>query len=563
MQHKNNVLYKRSLAAITVLLLLYAISTVPAQTVPQIAEKALAATVYLEMKDKSGKTLGIGSGFFVKPNLIATNYHVIEGAAKGTAKLVGKYTTYDIEGVTATDKVNDLALLKVTAYDIKPLSLGDSDAVKVGEAVHVTGNLTGLEGAFLNGTVNWINSGEDAPKWIHIIGTSISPISSGVPVFDNSKWSVIGVFVSTPSVDLSLGAENLDHVISVNVLKVLLKQSGTVVPLSQKQQSISAETYYRWGYRKHKLGDYNGAITNYDIAIQLRSDYALAYYNRGVAKEMLKQYFAASVDYNIANRLKPGAAALSNSKGDLASVLGGYKGSISYYDMAIRLNPDYAQAYHNRGKAKFNLEKYFEAISDYDMAIRLKPNYAEVYDDRGLAKSRLGQHTVAIADFDTAIRLKPNYALVYHNRGLAKYSLKNYASAITDYDKAIQLNPRNALAYLNRGGAKAELGQHFEAISDIDMFIRLRPDNPHGYSLRGYVKGGKLEQHAAAIVDYDKAIQIKPDHVPAYYGRGVSRIQLGHTSEAKQDLQTALKLAEKTGDARLKTEIEAILQKVP
>ena len=86
--------------AAVVLLLICSTTIAPAQTVlpaEDIAEKALAGTVYLEMKDKNGKTLGIGSGFFVKPNLIATNYHVIEGAAKGTAKLVGKSTTYNIE----------------------------------------------------------------------------------------------------------------------------------------------------------------------------------------------------------------------------------------------------------------------------------------------------------------------------------------------------------------------------------------------------------------------------------------------------------------------------------
>ena len=74
------------------------------------------------MKGTNGKTLGIGSGFFVKPKLIATNYHVIEGAAKGTARLVGKSTRDKIESVTATDKTNDLALLKVTAIGVKPYS---------------------------------------------------------------------------------------------------------------------------------------------------------------------------------------------------------------------------------------------------------------------------------------------------------------------------------------------------------------------------------------------------------------------------------------------------------
>ena len=151
MKHRYKLFWKNPQIAIIVFLLFCTISTAPAQTTmpaEDIAEKALAATVYLEMKDTDGKILGIGSGFFVKPNLIATNYHVIEGAAKGTAKLVGKSTTYNIKGVTATDKQNHLALLKVTAYGIRPISLGDSDKVRIGETVYVAANPKGLEGTF-------------------------------------------------------------------------------------------------------------------------------------------------------------------------------------------------------------------------------------------------------------------------------------------------------------------------------------------------------------------------------------------------------------------------------
>ncbi len=95
------------------------------------------------MQDSNDLPLGFGSGFFVKSNLIATNYHVIAGAASGTAKLVGKSTTYKIEGFTATNKYNDLAILKVSASGIKPLPLGNSDAVKIGETVYVAGNPKG------------------------------------------------------------------------------------------------------------------------------------------------------------------------------------------------------------------------------------------------------------------------------------------------------------------------------------------------------------------------------------------------------------------------------------
>ena len=74
MTHQNKSLW---LPLVILMVLLFCTSsTTSAQTVPEIAEKALAATVYLEMKDSTGKTLGFGSGFFVKPNLIATNYHV-------------------------------------------------------------------------------------------------------------------------------------------------------------------------------------------------------------------------------------------------------------------------------------------------------------------------------------------------------------------------------------------------------------------------------------------------------------------------------------------------------
>ena len=97
---------RKAIPCFTVLwLFLCSITTATsAQIAEDIAEKALAATVHLEMKDRNGKTLGFGSGFFVGKNQIATNFHVIEGAAKGTAKQVGKYTKFTIHDTSATDQ---------------------------------------------------------------------------------------------------------------------------------------------------------------------------------------------------------------------------------------------------------------------------------------------------------------------------------------------------------------------------------------------------------------------------------------------------------------------------
>ena len=476
---------KKVLVSFVVLALLIfgAMSVVFAQTAEQIAEKALAATVSLEMKDRNGGTLGFGSGFFVKENLIATNFHVIEGAAKGTAKLVGKYTTYAIEGITVTDPKNDLALLKVNAYGIEPLPLGDSNNIKIGEAVYVAGNPLGMEGTFSDGIIS--NRPARYTQERLQMTAPISPGSNGGPVL-NRKGEVIGVSVY---VHRGLDAQNLNFAIPSKYLKKLLNRSGHAKPLLQDNPSISAETYFIWGYVKHELGDYNGAIADYTQAIQLKSDSAGFYALRGLAKQQLEQYLSAIADY----------------------------------DKAIRLKPDYAEAYSNRGLSKYHSGQPFAAIVDYDKAIEIKPNYTEAYSNRGLAKGNMGQH---------------------------------YA-AISDCDKAIQLNPNYAEAYLIRGLEKTTLGQLQAAISDCDTAIRLKSDYAEAYNARAFVKIN-LEQPFAAISDCDMAIQLKPDFAEAYITRGLAKGQLESTQEAKQDFRTALKLAEKAGNIKLKTQIKEI-----
>ena len=47
------------------------------------------------MEDANGQPLSLGSGFFVGDGQIATNLHVVEGAARGYAKLVGQETKFN------------------------------------------------------------------------------------------------------------------------------------------------------------------------------------------------------------------------------------------------------------------------------------------------------------------------------------------------------------------------------------------------------------------------------------------------------------------------------------
>lgn len=228
---------------------------------------------------------------------------------------------------------------------------------------------------------------------------------------------------------------------------------------------------------------------------------------------------------------------------------GKLKAAIKNFDAIIHLVPDFADAYINRGEAKRKLGDFEAAIKDFDMAIRLGEDYAYVYVKRGEAKQNLGDNKAAIEDFDMAIRFDPMYIEALVKRGEAKSDLGDEKGAIEDFDTVIQLKPENitlALAFIKRASARSDLDDNEGAIEDCNMVIHLKPVDillAEAYNIRGEAKSAQGDNESS-IVDYDKAIRLEPNHPEFYYNRGVANTALGLTSEAENDLKTALKLLE-------------------
>ena len=235
MEHKIKALLAgRALCLRIIVLALFlrcGISAANAQTAQQIAQNAFGSTVLLVMEDANGQPVGLGSGFFVRPNQIATNLHVVEDAARGYAKLVGRQTKHDIVGMTAIDAKRDLVILKVSALGTKSLSLGDSDTVQVGETVYAVGNPHGLEGTFSQGIISSVRR-VGADKLLQLTAP-ISPGSSGGPVL-NSKGKVIGVSVAT-----FRRGQNLNFAIPSYYLTALVARVGAAKPLSRAKHTQS------------------------------------------------------------------------------------------------------------------------------------------------------------------------------------------------------------------------------------------------------------------------------------------------------------------------------------
>ena len=141
---------------------------------------------------------GLGSGFvYDKAGYILTNYHVIRGAERIDVSFSNNDSMK--AKVVGTDPSTDLAVLKVDAdaRALRPLRLGDSDAVRVGDSVVAIGNPLGFDRSVTSGIVSAVNRPLQAPNGFRIqdviqTDAAINQGNSGGPLID-AKGRVVGI----------------------------------------------------------------------------------------------------------------------------------------------------------------------------------------------------------------------------------------------------------------------------------------------------------------------------------------------------------------------------------
>jgi 2-alkenal reductase len=222
---------------------------------------------------------GIGSGFIIDTDgRIVTNNHVVQDAEQLAVTLQDK-TTIPAK-LLGRDPDNDLAVIQVdpTATDpdgrpirdrIKPITLGDSDQVTIGETAVAIGSPLGLQQTVTEGIVSALrNPGEESPvpgNQIDLLGgaiqtdAAINPGNSGGPLF-NAAGQVIGV--NSAILSQSGGNEGVGFSIPINVVKRVapeLIQTGkyrhpqvgvTSIPLAD----LSPQAKQQLGFQPNQRG---------------------------------------------------------------------------------------------------------------------------------------------------------------------------------------------------------------------------------------------------------------------------------------------------------------------
>jgi S1-C subfamily serine protease len=200
---------------------------------PGVVQVTTTTKVKLPQTDWFGNPFGppgtevqrsLGSGFVIdKAGYIVTNYHVV-GNAQSVHVSFSNNDSMKAEMI-GKDPATDVALLKVAASSraLKPLSLGDSDGVHVGDQVAAIGNPLGLDRSITLGIVSALHRSLTSPEGTPIdrviqTDAALNHGNSGGPLL-NAQGQVVGVSSAVSTGDLGQTNTGIGFAIPINTVR--------------------------------------------------------------------------------------------------------------------------------------------------------------------------------------------------------------------------------------------------------------------------------------------------------------------------------------------------------
>ena len=264
----------------------------------EIERQALNGTVFVKTENISQTNIGYASGFFVAPDRIVVPYHVIVGANSAEWRNAADGPWFEIEGVTAMDPDQNLAILAVSIPG-NPLPLGTSDDVGPGQDIYVSSHSSGRK-SFTKGKVGKGKVGKLCGKLEFSIEVKVEPGSDGAPVL-NVDGKVVGIFLRG-MVKVEGTLPLLDFAIPSDSLKSLLNSNkwGRAVQHFPPQANLNLCALISRGNMKFEKGDYDAAYADYSRVISRNRDAAIAYSNRGSVRLKWGHTAEAAADFRLA-----------------------------------------------------------------------------------------------------------------------------------------------------------------------------------------------------------------------------------------------------------------------
>jgi hypothetical protein len=196
-----------------------------------IVSKVSPAVVLIKGASSDGTILG--SGMIVsRDGKIATNLHVIRDLKTAGVQLASG-EIFDTVTILAFDERKDIAIIKISGFDLPIVELGNSSEVTGGEPVVAIGSPRGLQGTVTTGVVSAIRD-EPSGAGFKVIQTdaAVNPGNSGGPLL-NARGQAVGIVTAKLR-----GSEGLNFAVPINYVRGTLENLQKPVSLDELRTSL-------------------------------------------------------------------------------------------------------------------------------------------------------------------------------------------------------------------------------------------------------------------------------------------------------------------------------------
>lgn len=306
-------------------------------------------------------------------------------------------------------------------------------------------------------------------------------------------------------------------------------------------QSTGAVRLLCSGIEKQDGGDIDGAMTDFERALELQPDLTEAHLMLGVGYYYKKDDTRALEEYDKYLAVIPDNFHAWSNRAAVFLRIGDLAAARADIDRALALNADDPELLENRVVIAREAADWKSVISDSTWLLEHFPAQAIWLVERGRALGAESRFTESLADLERAVNLEPT-ASAYLYRGVTRYHLGQYQAAVEDFTGALTDGSDLVSPYLWRCRAQYRLKQYQAGLLDCDEYVMRSPEEYEGYYVRGILRSRAGSQDGA-MADYRRAIELAEnpgDSVNAWYGLGVASERAGRKKDAATAYERAL-----------------------
>lgn len=223
--------------------------------------------------------------------------------------------------------------------------------------------------------------------------------------------------------------------------------------------------------------------------------------DRGNALLDVGQFEEALANYDRALSIRPESAVALTNRSNVFRALHRLDDALSDLDTALGIRPAFPEALNNRGNVLRDMRRLSEALASFEAALQLRPDFVLALCNRGHTLLDLGRTQEALSSFAAVLALVPDDGEALFGRAVALLNLRvQLEEAVTCFDRAAAVDKVECL--VGKAAALAQLKRPGEAAACLAEVMALAPD-------RSYVLGSLIYSRLQALdwSDYDSLVE--------------------------------------------------------